>query len=82
MPLPLPRAVPDVIELWGCPICNHEATSLTALGRHMGKTSHGVVVVKNVGVERETLVMVTRAFDRERSDPSIFPLPPIFRNVE
>ena len=79
MPLPLLRPFPDVVHLWRCPICNHESFTLADLGRHMGKTNHGVVVVKNDGAEREAFVLMTPL---NNSLPEVLPLPSILRGVE
>ena len=80
MPLPLSRPFPDVIQLWLCPICKWEATDLVEFGRHMGKTNHGVVVVKDVGAGRETHVLMTGVPNPD-DPPAVLPLPPILRDV-
>lgn len=82
MPLPPARPFPDVIELWPCPVCGRQETSLLALGRHMGKAGHGTVVVKNVGAERETLVLMTPPPKDRIGGMTVLPLSQIIRDVE
>lgn len=81
MPLPPARPFPDVIELWPCPVCGREEVSLLALGRHMGKTGHGTIVVKNVGAERSTVVLTTPPPHDKRDGVSVLPLSQILRDV-
>lgn len=51
----------------------------------MGKTGHGTVVVKNVGAERETLVLTTPPPPAKLgniNDVTVLPLSQILRDVE